>query len=75
MYDVVVILEDCGTGEELDSVSTSHGFRSLDFDANRGFFMNKENWKIRGFCDHSTFGVVGMAVPDRINLFRVRREM
>ena len=75
MYDVVVILEDCGTGEELDSVSTSHGFRSLDFDANRGFFMNKENWKIRGFCDHSTFGVVGMAVPDRINLFRVRKEM
>ena len=71
LYEIIAVLEDCNTGERLDKVSTYHGFRSLRFDANQGFSMNQEHFKVRGFCDHDTFGVVGMAVPDRINLFRV----
>jgi hypothetical protein len=31
---------------------------------------NPAAWQVRGFCDHNNFGAVGMAVPDRINLFR-----
>jgi beta-galactosidase/beta-glucuronidase len=27
---------------------------------------------VRGFCDHTNFGVVGMALPPRINLFRAQ---
>lgn len=27
---------------------------------------------VRGFCDHNNFAVVGMAVPDRIKLFRAQ---
>ncbi|KAL3927848.1 MAG: hypothetical protein SGPRY_002644, partial [Prymnesium sp.] len=27
---------------------------------------------VRGFCDHNTFAVVGMAVPPRISLFRAQ---
>ena len=46
---------------------THVGFR---YDANDGFFLNHEHFKIRGFCDHNNFAVVGMAVPDRVNLFR-----
>jgi beta-galactosidase len=74
LYQVTAILEDCGNGDRLDIVSTNHGFRSLHYDANQGFFLNQEHFKVRGFCDHDTFGVVGMAVPDRINLFRVSIE-
>jgi beta-galactosidase/beta-glucuronidase len=42
--------------------------------------LNRLNWrlparagkhtKMRGFCDHSSFGVTGGAVPDRVMLFR-----
>ena len=27
---------------------------------------------MRGFCDHNSFAIVGMAVPERINLFRAQ---
>jgi beta-galactosidase/beta-glucuronidase len=73
LYQVTAsLLQDCESSKELDSVSTRHGFRSLRFDAKQGFFLNQNHYKVRGFCDHNVFGVVGMAVPDRINLFRVR---
>jgi len=38
------------TGAVIDSISTSHGFRSLRYDANDGFFLNKEHFKVRTPC-------------------------
>ena len=32
----------------------------------------QEHVKIRGFCNHESFGGVGMAIPDRVNLFRAQ---
>jgi len=55
-----------------DEVSVSHGFRSLRYDADDGFFLNRHHFKVRGFCDHNSFAVVGMAVPHRISLFRAQ---
>ena len=77
LYQIDVVLIKCDDGDpqneqnELDRVSVQHGIRKIQFDANHGFFLNDQNFKIRGFCDHDTFAVVGMAIPDRINLFRV----
>ena len=34
--------------------------------------MNQQHIKIRGFCNHESFGGVGMAIPDRVNLFRAQ---
>jgi beta-galactosidase/beta-glucuronidase len=51
------------SGSPVDSVEQPHGFRSLRYDANDGFFLNGQHFKVRGFCDHNTFAVVGMAVP------------
>ena len=56
----------------IDNVQEMHGFRELRWDANDGFFLNKQHFKIRGFCDHNNFAVVGMAVPKRVNLFRAQ---
>ena len=53
-------------------METSFGFRSLRYDANDGYFLNGEHTKIRGFCDHNDFASVGMAVPDRVKLFRAQ---
>lgn len=37
-----------------------------------GFVLNEQNVKMRGFCNHESFAGVGMAVSDRINLFRLQ---
>jgi len=72
LYHVTVTLTDCLSNNEYDSLSTHHGIRTIEYTADHGFFLNKQHFKIRGFCDHNTFGVVGMAVPDRIKLFRAQ---
>ena len=56
----------------LDALSTSTGFRSLRYDANEGFFLNEQHYKVRGFCDHNDLANVGMAVTDRLHLFRAQ---
>mmetsp|Transcript_65383 Transcript_65383/g.120535 ORF Transcript_65383/g.120535 Transcript_65383/m.120535 type:complete len:905 (-) Transcript_65383:261-2975(-) len=66
------IHEGACSASSIDAVQATHGFRSLRYDANEGFFLNNNHFKVRGFCDHSTFAVVGMAVPERINLFRAQ---
>ena len=81
LYQVDFVLKQCSEhrrhdnrkqdDQELDRVSVHHGIRKIHFDPNYGFFLNDQRYKIRGFCDHDTFAVVGMALPDRINLFRV----
>jgi beta-galactosidase len=78
LYQVDFVLKECDNNsndrEELDRVSVLHGIRKIVFDANYGFYLNDQRYKIRGFCDHDTFAVVGMALPDRINLFRVSSQ-
>eukprot|EP00045_Choanoeca_perplexa_P013797 m.157887 g.157887 ORF g.157887 m.157887 type:complete len:955 (-) comp16458_c0_seq1:38-2902(-) len=56
----------------VDNQSVSTGFRKVDFDADRGMFVNNQHVKVRGMCDHSNLGGVGAAVPDRVNLYRVQ---
>ena len=82
LYEVTALLyTDCGSSSRrsvspilVDSVTVSFGIRSIKFDSDTGFELNNMAYKIRGFCDHDTFAVVGMAMPDRIHLFRVSRE-
>ncbi len=61
-----------GGQQAVDAVDTSVGFRSLRFEANEGMFMNDQHVKVRGFCDHNSMASVGMAVPDRLKLFRAQ---
>lgn len=77
LYTLVTdILYASGAGAPatvVDTVNvTSLGFRSVNFTADEGLFLNGYHVKVRGFCDHSNFGGVGAAVPDRVNLFRVQ---
>lgn len=60
LYHVQLLLRDCDADNGvLDTVSTFHGIRTIEYTANEGFFLNQQPFKIRGFCDHNTFGVVG----------------
>lgn len=56
----------------LDSMNTTVGIRLPKWDGNTGFYLNNVPYKWRGFCDHNDFTGVGVAVPDRVNLFRAQ---
>jgi len=72
LYTVVASLLD-SSGGVIDSVNVSMGVRRVAFDANEGSFINNQPVKLRGFCNHASFAAVGMAVPPRINLFRMQQ--
>jgi beta-galactosidase len=57
----------------VDSVETICGFRTIRFDAKDGFFLNDQPLKLQGTCNHQDFAGVGVAVPDSIWEFRVRK--
>jgi beta-galactosidase/beta-glucuronidase len=52
------------------TVNATVGLRSVRWDADAGVFVNEQRVRFRAFCDHESFTAVGMAVPDRVNLFR-----
>jgi len=76
LYNLTATVSACGSPEqaaqELDALSTTTGFRSLRYDADHGFFLNEQHYKVRGFCDHNDLANVGMAVTDRLHLFRAQ---
>jgi beta-galactosidase len=60
-------------GQIIDQTTTTFGVRTIRFDADRGFFLNGKPLKIKGTCNHQDFAGVGIALPDRIHEFRVRK--
>ena len=46
------------------------GARQLHWDAKSGFYLNGKHFIWRGFNNHNDFTGVGIAIPDRINLFK-----
>lgn len=57
----------------IDSYNTTFGIRTVKFDANKGFFLNNENIKIVGTNLHQDHAGVGMAVPDALYDFRIKK--
>lgn len=60
-------------GAPVDERVTHCGFRTIRFDADKGFFLNDQPLKIKGTCNHQDAAGVGVAVPDSIWDFRIRR--
>ena len=60
-------------GEQVDDYQTVFGFRTISFDADTGFFLNGRNVKILGMANHQDNGCLGVALPDRVHEFRIKR--
>lgn len=58
-------------GEDSDSVN--FGFRTIEFDADKGFFLNGRSVKLYGTCNHQDHGGIGVAIPDSVHEYRIRR--
>jgi beta-galactosidase len=71
LYEVrTTVLRD---NQPVDVVSTKCGFRTIRFDAQDGFFLNDHPLKLQGTCNHQDHAGVGVAVPDSIQEFRIRK--
>jgi len=60
-------------GQDADELVTPAGFRTQRFDPAQGFFLNDKPLKIQGVCIHQDHAGLGVALPDSIIEFRLRR--
>ncbi len=61
LYRALVQVESKGLPFDADSVA--FGIREFHFDADTGFWLNGENFKVKGVCLHHDGGAFGAAVP------------
>lgn len=60
-------------GEVVDRYETEFGIRTVRFDPDRGFFLNGERVQLKGTNNHQDHAGVGVALPDALHAFRLRR--
>lgn len=60
-------------GEVVDEQTERIGFRTFLIDADKGFFLNGRPLKIKGTCNHQDHAGVGVAVPDSVQYYRIKR--
>ena len=58
-------------GKILDEYITKTGFRYFTCDAERGFFLNGKQVKIKGVCAHEDTGLLGKAVPKNVHRYKM----
>jgi len=64
LYTAITQLKE---GNELiDEYTSKFGVRTIEFDADKGFFLNGHNMKMKGVCLHHEAGALGAAVPEEI---------
>ncbi|MDE6511557.1 MAG: beta-galactosidase, partial [Muribaculaceae bacterium] len=70
MYKVVTeIVKD---GNTVDTKETMTGFRDVRFDADKGFFLNGCNIKLKGVNMHQDHPGVGSGIPDALQAYRLK---
>jgi beta-galactosidase len=57
----------------IDRYETTFGIRTIKFDADSGFFLNGKHVILKGTNNHQDHAGVGVAVPDALQEFRIRR--
>jgi beta-galactosidase len=57
----------------VDRYETPFGIRTIRFDPDQGFFLNGKRLEIKGVNNHQDFAGVGVAIPDSLEEYRIRR--
>lgn len=60
-------------GHTVDRVVTRFGIRTIRFDPDTGLYLNGMHVKIKGVCNHQDFAGLGIAVPDNLEYWRVKK--
>ncbi len=72
LYEIITILRNPKTGEELDRVTHKTGFRWFGFDGGKGFSLNGKPYKLRGVNRHQDQAPVGVALDDEAHRRDIR---
>jgi len=68
-----LVTEVNAEGELVDRCETPFGIRTLEFNSQRGFFLNGKSVKVKGTCNHQDHAGLGAALPDAVQYYRVRK--
>ena len=60
-------------GIVIDDFKQRYGYRTIEFTADKGIFLNGRYIKMQGVCQHQDHAGVGVGVPDEIRKFRIQR--
>jgi hypothetical protein len=74
-HQYTMVAEVMVSGAVVDRVSSTVGFRTTTFSGKEGvppFTLNGESMHFRGFSHHNSIGGLGVAIPERVQLFRVQ---
>ncbi|MBK8474965.1 MAG: DUF4982 domain-containing protein [Opitutaceae bacterium] len=71
LYTLVTVVRV--DGQIVDRQRTKFGIRTVGFDPNIGFLLNGQRYEIHGTCNHQDHAGVGVAIPDALQEFRVRK--
>jgi beta-galactosidase len=71
LYKLVTEVES--DGAITDRSETRFGIRSLKFDPENGFLLNGKPVKVKGTCNHQDHAGLGVALPDSVQYYRVRK--
>ncbi|HEY9165729.1 MAG TPA: beta-galactosidase GalA [Candidatus Kryptonia bacterium] len=71
LYKLVQLVES--DGKVADRTETSVGIRTVRFDKDNGFFLNGKHVEIQGVCCHQDHAGVGSALPDGLQIFRIKK--
>ncbi len=64
------VLQD---GAEVDRYETPFGIRTIKWDPKRGFMLNGQRVQIQGVNNHADHAGVGTAVPDALDVWRLKQ--
>ena len=66
-----VLTEVSENGNILDTYETIFGVRTIEFNRN-GFFLNSKLYPVKGTSNHQDFAGIGVALPDKINEYKIK---
>ncbi len=66
-----VLTEVVENGSIIDTYETTLGVRTVEINKN-GVFLNGKLCPVKGTCNHQDFAGIGVAVPDKINWYKLK---
>lgn len=66
-----VLTEVSENGNIVDTYETTFGVRTVEINRN-GVFLNGKLYPVKGTCNHQDFAGIGVALPDKINWYKLK---
>jgi len=66
-----VLTEVSENGKIVDTYETIFGVRTVEINRN-GVFLNGKLYPVKGTCNHQDFAGIGVALPDKINEYKLK---